>query len=65
MGTLKGSLMKLDGKVEAVQQDVKKEVQEVKDEVRGVRESFLKVKKDACGRSQSDDDSNVGEVQYA
>ena len=61
MGTLKGNLMKLDGKVEAtnkrmennhiemktvVKQEVKDEVKEVQKEVNDVKESLLKVKED-------------------
>jgi chromosome segregation ATPase len=61
VGTLKGSLMKLDeklearlvelnGKVEAVEaqieQELKEEVKEVKDEVKDVKESISKVNKD-------------------
>ena len=47
IGTLKGSLLKLDGKVEAeVKQQVKKEIREVKDEVKDVKESLSKVNND-------------------
>ncbi len=49
VGTLKGSLMELDGKVEAVkdsQDQLKQDQEEVKKEVKDVKESLFKVNKD-------------------
>ncbi len=46
VGTLKGSLMELDGKVEAVRNSQDQIKQEVKKEVKDVKESLSKVNKD-------------------
>ena len=46
MGTLKGTLLELDGKVEAVREETKDSIAEVKKEIKDVKENLSKVNKD-------------------
>jgi hypothetical protein len=46
MGTLKGTLLELDGKVEAVREETKGSIAEVKKEIKDVKENLSKVNKD-------------------
>jgi hypothetical protein len=46
MGTLKGTLLELDGKVEAVREETKDSRAEVKKEIKDVKENLSKVNKD-------------------